>query len=268
MTSQSLLFPRGLRLPLWGEGRLGLEMASLLRDPVFHGEGVPDARGQPVLLIPGFLTGDSSLALMTRWLRATGHHTRRAGIRLNVGCSGAAIEPLEERLEELVEQQGQPAAVIGQSRGGSFAKVLAQRRPELVSGIVTLGTPQLDPLAVHALVRLQLLAVGALGTMGAPGLLKRSCLEGDCCAEFWTQLAAPLRSAVGFVSIYSRSDGIVDWRACLDPSARHVEIRSSHLGMAVHPAGYRAIAAALADFRRPGSRRRREPPAVSIPRAA
>ena len=140
---------------------MGLEAARLMRDPVFAGEGVTDGRGQPVLLIPGFLAGDGSLSMMTRWLRKTGHHTLKAGIRLNVDCSGRAMERLERCLEEVVERQGRRAAVIGQSRGGGFAKVLAQRRPDLVAGIVTLGTPQLDPLAVHPLVRLQIEAVAA-----------------------------------------------------------------------------------------------------------
>ena len=245
-----------IRPPLWREARVGLEAAALLRHPVFHGDGVRDGRGQPVLLIPGFLAGDDSLRLMTRWLRRTGHYTRKAGIRSNVGCSGAAIKRLEDRLEELVEQQGRRAAIVGQSRGGTFAKVLAQRRPDLVSGIVTLGTPQTDPYAIHSLVRLQLLAVGTLGTLGVPGLFRRACLTGDCCARFWEECQAPLPRGVGFVSVYSRTDGIVDWRACLDPSAEHVEVNASHIGMAVNPAAYEAIAAALPRFRRRETRRK------------
>ena len=243
--------------PLWREAGVWLEAAALLRDPIFRGEDVADGRGQPVLLLPGFIAGDDSLSLMTRWLRRTGHHTRKAGIRSNVGCSGALLDRLEGRLEELVERQGQKAAIVGQSRGGSFAKVLAARRPELVSGIVTLGTPQLDPLAVHPLVRAQLLLVGAIGTLGAPGLFRRACLEGECCSEFWEQYAAPLPKGVGCVCVYSRSDGIVDWRACLDPCGEHVEVKSSHVGMAVNPAVYRVIAGALADFRAVGNGRRR-----------
>jgi triacylglycerol lipase len=55
---------------------------------------------------------------------------------------------------------------------------------------------------------------------------------------------------VGFVSVNSRTDGVVDWRACLDPAAdRHVEVRTSHCGMAVHPSVWRSVADALADFR-------------------
>ena len=52
-----------------------------------------------------------------------------------------------------------------------------------------------------------------------------------------------------FVSVFSRTDGIVDWRACLDPAARHVEVASSHVGMAVNAAVFRAIAEALAEPR-------------------
>ncbi|MEA2387320.1 MAG: triacylglycerol lipase, partial [Thermoleophilaceae bacterium] len=83
--------------PIWREGRIGLEAAALMRNPVYRGEGIADAGGQPVLLIPGFLAGDDSLGIMTRWLRRTGHHTRKAGIRSNVDCSSLAMERLEER---------------------------------------------------------------------------------------------------------------------------------------------------------------------------
>lgn len=248
--------PLGGRPGLWREARFGLEAAALLRDPVFRGDGVSDGRGQPVLLIPGFMAGDDSLGLMTRWLRRTGHHTAKAGIRLNVGCSGRGVEPLERRLEALVKRQGRRAAIIGQSRGGSFAKVLAQARPDLVAGIVTLGSPTVEPLKVHPVVRGGVEAVARLGALGAPGLFTRSCLDGDCCSDFWDLHDRPLPRGIGFTAIYSRSDGIVDWRSCLDKDAKHVEIRSSHIGMAVHPDGYRAIAATLDELRRRESRSR------------
>src|SRR5215218_7540566 len=113
--------------PFWRESRVGLETAALLRSPVFRGEGVEDGRGRPVLLIPGFLAGDDSLALMARWLRRAGYHTGRAGLRANIGCSGETVERLEDRLEALVESQGRRAAIVGQSRGGTLARVLAKR---------------------------------------------------------------------------------------------------------------------------------------------
>jgi triacylglycerol lipase len=236
--------------PIWRESLIGLEAVALVRNPVFRGEGVADAGGQPVLLIPGFLAGDDSLGLMTKWLRRTGHHTCKAGIRWNIGCSEQAVARLEERLEILVERQGQRAAIIGQSRGGHFARVLGLRRPDLVSGIVTLGSPQLDPFAVHPLVFAPLVTVGLLGTLGAPGLFRHSCRNGRCCERFWEDMHAELPAGLGYLSIYSKRDGIVDWRACLDPAAEHLEVRASHCGMAVNGRVYQALAGALAGFRR------------------
>jgi triacylglycerol lipase len=197
------------------------------------------------MLIPGFLAGDGSLVLMSDWLRRCGYRPSRAGMVANVDCSGAALSRLEARLERLVDEQDRPAVLIGQSRGGGLARALARRRPELVDGLVALGSPQLDPLAVHPFVRLQLRAVSGLGSLGVPRLFKRSCLEGECCATFWEDMATPLDDGVRFVSIYSRSDGIVDWRACIDPQAENVEVSSSHCGMAVNAGVFRAVAVAL-----------------------
>jgi pimeloyl-ACP methyl ester carboxylesterase len=232
---------------------------------------VVDGRGRPVLLIPGFLAGDGSLSMMAGWLKRAGYRPSRAGILSNVGCAGVLIPRLEQRLERLVALQGKPAAVVGQSRGGTLGKVLAYRRPDLVSGVVTLGSPQIDPLAVHPLVRLQVEAVSRLGSLGAPGLFKRSCLEGDCCSSFWEDLAQPLPPEVPLWSVYSKSDGVVDWRSCLDPHAAElVEIRASHCGMAVSRAAWRAVADALASFAAADARQPAAPRAQvrRLPRAA
>ena len=237
---------------------MGLEATALLRNPVFRGHGIKDGAGQPVMLIPGFLAGDDSLAIMTRWLRRTGHHTRKAGIRSNVDCSAVAVKRLEERLEVMAESRAEKVAIVGQSRGGSFAKVLAVRRPDLVCGIVTLGSPQLDPLAVHPLVRAQVYAVGVIGTLHVRGFFKNSCRNGECCETFWEDLAKPVPTGVGYLSVYSKTDGIVDWRACLDDGAELLEVRSSHCGMGLNPDVYRATAGALRSFREPRSGRARD----------
>jgi len=91
--------------------------------------------------------------------------------------------------------------------------------------------------------------VGALGTGRVPGLMSLRCLRGACCEPFRTDLPAPFPADVRYLSVYSRSDGIVDWRACLDPAAdEHVEVRASHCGMAVSEDVYRLLAGSLADF--------------------
>src|SRR5215211_7077631 len=200
--------------PLWRESRFGLELADLRRSPVFRGHGVADGEGRAVMLIPGFLAGDGSLATMTHWLRQNGYHTRRAGIRANVGCSEEACARLEARLEGFAEATGQRVAIIGQSRGGVFARALAVRRPDLVSGIVTLGSPTVRQLSAHPFVLAQVLLIGTLGTGRIPGLFSVRCLRGGCCTDFDADLIADFPPEVGYTALYSKSDGVVRWQAC------------------------------------------------------
>jgi pimeloyl-ACP methyl ester carboxylesterase len=248
-----------LRIPIWHETLIGLELAKLRRDPVLRGQDVPRGDGAPVLLIPGFLAGDPSLKTMALWLRRIGYRPCRARMKINVDCTTRAVERLEEELAALVAEHGRKALIVGQSRGGNMARLLAVRRPDLVAGIVTLGSPLADHFDVHPLVRLHITVVGALGTIGVPGLFRYGCGYGDCCEDTRAHAAAPFPKGVGFVSVYSRRDGIVAWHSCLDPHAEHVEVDASHIGMAVHGGTYRAVAAALAGF---APKRRRRPAAV------
>jgi pimeloyl-ACP methyl ester carboxylesterase len=235
-----------LRIPIWGEARFGLEHAALRRHPVFRGQGVVSGDRAPVLLVPGFLAGDVSLAVMAQWLERIGYRPCRAGIRANVDCTSRALERLEGQLERFAERHGRKVAIVGQSRGGSLARLLAVRRPDLVAGIVCLGAPVIDPLAVHPFVRAQVEAVALLGSLGVRGLFSHACRFGTCCRQARLDATAAWPEHVAFTSVYSRSDGIVDWRSCLDPQARHVEVRSSHVGMAVNAAVYQVVAEALA----------------------
>jgi len=232
--------------PLWRESRAGVEAAALFRSSVWRGGGVPSGDGRPVLLIPGFMAGDGSLGTMTRWLRENGYHTRRAGIRLNVGCSSEACDRLEERLETFASDTGERVALIGQSRGGIFARNLAVRRPDLVSSIVTLGSPTVNQLRAHPFVLAQVAMVGALGTGRMPGMFRMSCLRGACCAEFREHMVAEFPADVPFTALYSRTDGIVDWHACLDPAASLVEVKASHIGMGANAQVYAEVGNALA----------------------
>jgi pimeloyl-ACP methyl ester carboxylesterase len=192
------------------------------------------------MLVPGFLTGDQSLGLLGSWLKRSGHRTRRAGMRFNVDCSEAAVARLERCLEAFCEDQGEPAFVVGQSRGGTFARVMAVRRPDLVRGIVTHGSPTVDPMAWA-----QGAALATLGSIGVPGVASHTCVTGSCCRRFVEDLRGDFPAKTRFVAVFSRSDGIVDWRACLDPAALHVEVDSTHCGMSVHSDVFDVVARAL-----------------------
>jgi pimeloyl-ACP methyl ester carboxylesterase len=196
------------------------------------------------MLVPGFMAGDASLRPLALWLRDLGYRPCRAGMRVNVDCMERAVTRLELELERLAAQHERRVTIIGQSRGGAMARVLAVRHPELVDGIVCLGSPLRDQLAVHPLVKAHVRAVAALGTLGVPGLFSLSCRSG-CCAHVDRDLRAPFPDGVGFVSVFSRTDGIVDWRTCLDPAAEQHAVRSSHCGMAVNADVWRILATVL-----------------------
>jgi triacylglycerol lipase len=99
---------------------------------------------------------------------------------------------------------------------------------------------------VHPLLWLQLLGLAAGAAMGLPGLLGYSCAVGGCCARFRADLAAP--PGPGYLSIYSRRDGVVDWRACLDPHGRQQEVDATHCGMASDRVVAHLVARALDGF--------------------
>jgi|ERR1039458_1953975 triacylglycerol lipase len=191
----------------------------------------PAGDGRPVMLVPGFLAGDPSLTRMALWLRTGGYELVRSGITWNTGCMESTVRSLEERLERAVERSGQPALIVGQSRGGSMGRSLAGLRPDLIDTLVTLGSPLLDQLAVRPKVWPSIVTVAALGTLGVPGMFGLSCLRGVCCARARDALSAPLSDTVRFLSLYSRSDEVVRWRACLDPASTQIEVDTSHVGM-------------------------------------
>ena len=205
----------------------------------------PPGDGRPVMLIPGFLAGDQSLTRMAVWLRTGGFALARSGIRWNVNCMEPLVEGIEARLEQAVSATGRRALIVGQSRGGNIARAVAALHPDRVDTVVTLGAPLLDQLAVRALTFPSIIGVGLLGSLGVPGLFSWSCLAGDCCARSAAAVRAPFPSGVRFISVYSRSDEVVRWEACLDPAATQVEVDVSHVGMGMSRDVWLAVAREL-----------------------
>jgi pimeloyl-ACP methyl ester carboxylesterase len=201
--------------------------------------------GDPVLLVPGFLAGDGTLALMSRSLRAQGFRTYRSHIHSNIGCTLNAAAQLEARLESIAMRRGTRVQIVGHSLGGMLARGVAVRRPDLVSNIVTMGSPMLAPGAHHVSLAAAVDLLVRLSRAGVPGLMSADCVRGDCARQSFGESRAPMPPGVDFTAIYSRRDGIVDWRACVDPIARAVEVTASHLGMAFDPRVIDEVSGAL-----------------------
>jgi triacylglycerol lipase len=194
------------------------------------------------------------MLLLGRWLRLRGYRTYGAKSRLNVACSERVCAYLEKRLEQIARTQGEPVAIVGHSRGGVLAKALAAARPDLVSGIVTLGSPTVT--GPRLTVRPdEIILAAMLRTGHLPNPLSWRCASGRCGNRFGRALSGKFPQQVGYVSIYSRRDAVAPWRSCRHPAARHVEVRSTHLGMAHNADVYREVGVALGRFARRHRRR-------------
>lgn len=210
--------------------------------PYAHPRPVP---AEPVLLIPGFMAGDYTLAGMSRMLRGAGYRTFRSHIQMNMGCTREAADRLERRVEAIAHRRGRKVSLVGHSLGGMLARGLAARRPDLIHGIVSMGSPIMAPAAAHELLVWNAEMLTRLTRAGFGGLMSEDCIAGACARASFEETRAPLHPEVGFTAIYSQRDGIVDWRACIDPAAVPVEVTASHVGMALDPRVFDAVLEAL-----------------------
>ena len=144
--------------------------------------------------------------------------------------TGADI--LIDTLIELHRRTASRVSIVGHSRGGVLAKVLAHRKPDLVEQVITLGSPLKDPFDVHPLTMAGVHAAHVYNLMryGHPASVEM---------RFLRDLAAAPR--VPTTSIYSRSDGVVNWHACLRPDINAIEVNGSHVGLSLNPEVYRIL---------------------------
>jgi triacylglycerol lipase len=220
-----------------GELRWQLELARLLVDPVFRGDGVAHGDGAPVVLIPGFLAGDSSLSVMRGWLRRIGYEPHSSGIVSNVDCADRAVNALERRIEALSESAG---------RRAHFVKALSNRRPELVSSAVSLGAGLDTPFDISLPTQAAVAAVREVHARTGDRIDRNGCFTAECRCRFTSDYSAAFTDEVPLTSIYSKGDGVVRWRACLVDYARCVEVSGSHVGLAFNRKVYRELGQTLA----------------------
>jgi len=231
-----------------GEFRVPLEATMTLWSAITSTwPAVEPAQRKIVMLIPGFMAGDSSLIPLANFLHRRGHRTIFGGIVSNSDCPRDTVRSLSSRLLQARERFAQRIVVIGQSLGGVYARELARIHPDAVERVITLGAPIRQPrdaanVAVQAVARSMAMLRGR-----ADGCLSESCRCGMMINDI-----API--GVPITVLYSRSDGIVHWQSCIDHSelrtVENVEIPGSHCGMGINVSAYRIIADRLALPRR------------------
>lgn len=197
--------------------------------------------GRPLLVIPGFLASRSGTDELTHVLSEAGWDVEVAGVGRNHGPAYHGIEACERDLERILARTRTPVTLVGHSRGGQYARVLAVRQPEAVAQVIAVGTPLRVKYPPFAVVRVPAEILDRTWRTGAFGRVETDREDNVDRDRF-----APFPADVDFVSIYSRTDGIVDWRTSLDPAAELIEVSASHTGLLSSVAGVAAVARALA----------------------
>lgn len=226
--------------PLLLEARTPFEHRTLRRSPLWQGQGIPLGGSRPLLIIPGFLAGPRSTLPLARVLSAAGWDVETAGVGRNSGPAYIGVDAASDDLRRMHETTGQAVTIVGHSRGGQFARVLAVRYPSVVRQVIAVGSPLLLKYPEFAAVKVPAELLDRGWRAGAFGQVHP---DRELAVDLDRSAAFPL--GVDFVSIYSRSDGIVDWRSCIDGVAIAMEVVASHRGLVKSVAGVTAIARAL-----------------------
>jgi pimeloyl-ACP methyl ester carboxylesterase len=206
--------------------------ALVLSTPVLA--AAPRGDGHGVLVLPGLLASDSSTIPLRTFLRWLGYDVRGWDLGRNHGPTEIILAGLPQALLEHAERTGRPVSVIGWSLGGVYARELARRHPRKIRQVITLGSPfaMTDLRQSHA---------------HHPFRRLRHLHAEEAALPSFAQRARPI--SVPSTAVYSRLDGVVAWRSCIEPETalhQNVEVRCAHLGFGVDPATLWLIADRLA----------------------
>lgn len=189
------------------------------------------ASAGPIMVLPGFSGGDASTLVMRSVLRRSGFDARPWGLGVNSGDVPGLTERLRDRLERAVAAAEQPLALVGWSLGGVLAREVARDRPDLVRRVVTLGSP----------------VVGGPVYTNVASFYRAAGMDLE-----WIEREVHRRNQIPIqvpvTAIYSKADGVVDWRACIDPynaHVRHIEVGVPHLALGFDPSVLRIVIDAL-----------------------
>jgi pimeloyl-ACP methyl ester carboxylesterase len=213
------------------EARVVAEASALLwRSPELLAQ--PRGDGRPVLVLPGFGAGDASTWVLRAYLRLLGWDARGWGLGTNAGDAAQLVPLVLERIASAVRAAGRPIHLVGWSMGGYLARESARERPADVARVVTLGTP----------------VVGGPKYTAVGEVYRRRGVDLDALeASVAARNAVPLTTPV--TAVFSRSDAVVAWRACIDrvnQHVDHVEVAGSHVGLGFNADVYRIVAQRLA----------------------
>lgn len=230
--------------PIFREVLWGIDWLSLQFSGIYHGIGAPRGDGSAVVLIPGFLGTDYYMPELYFWLRRIGYKPYLSGIGWNANCLNKLGRRLTSTIERAAGNTGKPVHLIGHSMGGVLARAVAAQHPQSIASVIGLGSPfrgiRSHPLAMKAAERVRARIFRKKNNE------RPECFSGDCDCEVVKAWESPFPATIPQSAVYTKTDGIVDWRVCVDvDAANNFEVDGTHVGLVVNPQVYRTIAARL-----------------------
>jgi triacylglycerol lipase len=230
--------------PLWREAFVGLDWLALRSSPVYYGIGVPRGDGSAVIVVPGFLGTDMYLQEIYSWLRRIGYRPYMSRIGWNAECINTLVGRLCETIAKAQAETGGKVHLIGHSLGGVLARSATAQVPDSIASVITLGSPfrgiRSHPLVIAAGERVR------ERIRRRNGDLQPDCYTGYCGCPAVTAVQGGLPSSVPQSAIYTKSDGVVDWRVCVtDDPATNFEVTGTHVGLVFNATVYDLIAKRL-----------------------
>lgn len=230
-------------LPIWQEALVGIEILLLHTAPLYYGFGVPRGDESGVVIIPGFLGSDIYLVEIYAWLQRIGYRPYFSGIGLNNDCPNLLIRNrLNDTIDRARRETGGKVHLLGHSLGGLLARSAAGARPDDIASVLTLGAP-FRGRVIHPRVSQVVEEVRRQILVNHGESVLPDCYTGRCTCSFLSSLRTDLPPALRQTAVYSRTDGLVDWRYCITGNpGDDFEVTGTHIGLVFNPAVYRIIA--------------------------
>ena len=193
----------------------------------------PRGDGRRIVLLPGFTSPELAMQPLTTYLSFLGYDASTWGLGFNGGDVDGLTEKFGVGIEKMANQNDEPVTLIGWSLGGVIARETARLFSDSVREIITMGSPLIGGPKYTS--------VGAI--YSRLNSLDEDAFEQEIHERNLLGLKQPI------TAIYSKSDGVVGWKAAIDvynDQTNHIEVRSTHFGLGVNSKVWRIVADTLA----------------------
>jgi len=189
---------------------------------------------KPVLLMPPYLGNDNSTRFVRKYLKSVGFKTYKWDLGVNM-INSKSLPKLIEKLDEIYEKHQEKVSLVGWSGGGIFAKIIANRYPEKVEKLITIGSP-----------------VWGVQNMKTPIIKTIEFVRGTKLKERNLKFIKELEviPKVPIICIYTKTDGLIPWKNCMEAETyrndiKNVEVFGSHCGLGANATVLLTVANAL-----------------------